>query len=131
MKTILIVEDNEGFRGFIADFLRWRSFHVIEAADGVQGWELAIENKPDLILSDIYMPRLNGYQLLERLQQDLDAAMIPVVLLATHATLEERDRALQLGAADLLSKPTLPARILGTISTCLRGNLQGHRNSQR
>lgn len=132
MKTILVVEDNEGFRWFICDFLRWRSFHVIEAADGLEGWQLAIDQKPDIILSDIHMPRLNGYELLKKLQQDLEAAMIPVILLATQATIEERNHALQLGAADLLSKPTLPARILGTISTCLRNSSrQGNRNSLR
>lgn len=122
MKMILVVEDNEGVRNFIADFLRWRNFNVIEARDGFEGWQLAIAQKPDLILSDIEIPQLNGYELLEKLQQDLDAARIPVILISGLATFEVRNQALQLGAADFLSKPTLPTEILKVISTHLKSS---------
>ncbi|QZZ20688.1 response regulator [Leptothermofonsia sichuanensis E412] len=120
MKKILIVEDNEGIRKFISDFLRWRSFNVIEAKDGLEGWQLAIAQNPDLILSDIDMPRLSGYELLEKLQQDFNLAMIPVILMSGTVTADARNHALQLGAADFLSKPALPDTILGTLSKYLR-----------
>ncbi|UIE37207.1 response regulator [Leptodesmis sichuanensis] len=122
MKTILVIDDNEGIRGFISEFLRWRSFDVIEAKDGLEGLQLAIAYKPDLILSDIEMPRLNGYDLLEKLQQDLDLAMIPVILISGLATTDARNHALQLGAADFLSKPALPDTILGTLSKCWKSS---------
>jgi CheY-like chemotaxis protein len=120
MQTILVIEDNEGFRQFLVDFLSWRSHNILEAKDGLEGWQLAIAQKPDLILSDTEMPRLNGYELLEKLQQDLDLAMIPVILISGMATADARSHTLQLGAADFLGNTTLPDKILGTISICLK-----------
>jgi CheY-like chemotaxis protein len=122
VKTILVIDDNEGIRRFISEFLRWRSFDVIEAKDGLEGWQLAIAQKPDLILSDIEMPRLNGYELLEKLQRDPDLAMIPVILMSGIATIDAHTHALELGAADFLSKPTLPDIILRALSKCLRNS---------
>ncbi|HBB34071.1 MAG TPA: response regulator [Cyanobacteria bacterium UBA8803] len=120
MKTILVVDDNEGMRESICEFLRWRRFNVIEAKDGQEGWQLAIEQKPDLILSDIEMPRMNGYELLEKLQQDLDAAMIPVILISGMATVDTRNHALQLGAADFLSKIVPPYELLQVVAAKLK-----------
>lgn len=95
---------------------------MLVAKDGLEGLQLAIAHKPDLILSDIEMPRPNGYELLGKLQQDLDLAMIPVILISGLATADARNHALQLGAADFLSKLALPDTILGTLSKCLRSN---------
>ncbi|MBW4622350.1 MAG: response regulator [Cyanosarcina radialis HA8281-LM2] len=122
MKKILVVEDNELVRKFLSEFLRWRSYKVIEAENGLEGWRLTLEEEPDLVISDIDMPGLNGYELLKKLQQELDESMIPVIFLSGGATADARDLALQLGAADFLSKPTLPDKLLEVISTCLRKN---------
>lgn len=119
MQTILVVDDDAETRRVISYILQWHSFNIIEAQDGLEGWQLAIQQKPDLILSDINMPRMNGYELLERLQQDMEAAMIPVIFLSGQADIDTRNYALQLGAADCLRKPFLPDEILGAISSRL------------
>ncbi|MBD2433970.1 MULTISPECIES: response regulator [Fischerella] len=77
MKTILVVEDDELLRKLFSAILLGEEYNVLVAKDGLEGLQLAIAHKPDLILSDIEMLRLNGYELLEKLQQDLDLAMIP------------------------------------------------------
>lgn len=117
MKTILVVDDDVEIRRLISYILQWQSFNVIEAEDGLEGWQLAIRQKPDLILSDIEMPHMNGYELLERLQQDMDAAMIPIIFISGQADVETRNYALQLGAADFLGKPFLPDEILEKVSS--------------
>jgi len=122
MKKILLIDDNEGLRQFISDFLRWRNFIVIEARDGLEGWQLAISQKPDLILSDIDMPRMDGYGLLEKLHQDMGMATTPIILLSGIVTDESRDNALRLGAADFLAKPFLPDEVLTIISNCLKSS---------
>ncbi len=119
MKTILVVDDDEGIRKFLSEFLQWLSYNVIEAEDGLEGLNLAITQKPDLILSDIEMPRLNGYELLEKLQ-DLNLERIPVIILSGNVTADARNYALQLGAVEFLSKPFLTDTILETLSKYLR-----------
>lgn len=121
-ETILVVEDDENLRKLFSAILLRENYNVLVAKDGLEGLQMAIAYKPDLILSDIEMPRLNGYALLEKLQQDLDLAMIPVILISGLVTANARNHALQLGAADFLSKPALPNTILGTLSKCLKSN---------
>lgn len=116
MKTVLVVEDDFTIRRLVVCILQWQSFNVLEAEDGLEGWQLALQQKPDLILSDIEMPHLNGYEMLEKLKQDMDGAMIPVIFLSGQADVETRDQALQLGAADFLRKPFLPDEIVEAVS---------------
>lgn len=122
METILVVDDNEGMRQLLSIFLQGVNYNVIEAKDGLEGWELAIEQKPDLILSDIDMPRLNGYELLEKLHLDPDSARIPVIILSGKVTANARQDALRLGAIAFLDKSHLLDQILDIVTHCLKGN---------
>jgi CheY-like chemotaxis protein len=84
--TILVVDDEDAVRKSIAVALkRKRGFEVLEAADGLVGLELAKMQKPDLIISDVIMDNLNGFMMLESLQEDPETAQIPVIMMTTPA----------------------------------------------
>lgn len=132
MKTILLVDDSAEIRNYLSILLQWKNYNVIEAQDGLEGWQLAIDRKPDLILSDIDMPRLNGYELLQKLNLDLNAGRIPVIILSGKMTANARQNALQLGAIEFLEKSLQPDRILDIIDNCLRNrNLPNDRNFKK
>jgi DNA-binding response OmpR family regulator len=102
--TILVVEDNAELRSFIRMHLESR-FRVVEAVDGVQGLELARRLLPDLVLSDVMMPGLDGYALCRALREDPETDFIPVILLTARAAAEDRLAGLREEADAYLTKP--------------------------
>jgi signal transduction histidine kinase/ligand-binding sensor domain-containing protein/CheY-like chemotaxis protein len=102
--TVLVVEDNADLRAFIRMHLRGR-FRVVEAADGLQGLELARRLLPDLVLSDVMMPGLDGYALCRALKADPDTDFIPVILLTARAAAQDRLAGLREAADAYLTKP--------------------------
>ncbi|CAN5761782.1 two-component regulator propeller domain-containing protein [soil metagenome] len=102
--TILVVEDNAELRSFIRMHLKDR-FRVVEAADGLQGLELARRVLPDLVLSDVMMPGLDGYALCRALREDPETDFIPVILLTARAASEDRLTGLREAADAYLTKP--------------------------
>jgi signal transduction histidine kinase/ligand-binding sensor domain-containing protein/DNA-binding response OmpR family regulator len=102
--TVLVVEDNPELRAFIRMHLEGR-FRVVEAADGLQGLELARRLLPDLVLSDVMMPGLDGYALCRALKEDAETDFIPVILLTARAATEDRLAGLRQEADAYLTKP--------------------------
>ncbi len=117
--VILVVEDNPELRDYLADHLRI-SYSVVGAADGVEGLEKAEEIRPDLIVSDVMMPRMDGLQLLESVKMNDDLAAIPVILLTARTSTDDKIRGLKALADDYVSKPfrinELKARIHNLIA---------------
>lgn len=116
MKTVLLIEDNTLVRLSISNFLTLKGFNVIEAKNGQLGLQLAKEQPPDLILSDINMPQLDGYGVLEALRKDLRTANLPFIFISAEICSLSCRRALQLRANDFLTKPLDNSELLEAIA---------------
>ena len=101
---VLIVEDNPDLRFYLRSMFE-PHYQIIEAPDGQHGLELAFQSVPDIVVTDLMMPRLDGFELCQRLKSDPRTSHIPVVLLTARATLADRLEGLELGADDYLQKP--------------------------
>jgi two-component system, cell cycle response regulator DivK len=119
MTRVLLVEDNEMNRDMLSRRLRRRGFEVLIAADGAQGLAMAAAEKPDLILMDMSLPVLDGWEATRRLKATPDTAGIPVIGLTAHAMATDRDKCLEAGCDDYDTKPVELERLLGKIERLL------------
>jgi DNA-binding response OmpR family regulator len=102
---ILVVEDDADTRLLLKILLAGAGYNVVVAADGEMGWKLLMETPPDLLLSDIMMPGLDGFALLQRVRADPRTRTVPVILLSAKSADNDVARGLALGADDYLIKP--------------------------
>jgi DNA-binding response OmpR family regulator len=124
--VVLVVEDNEDLRAQVVDYLSG-TYQVLSAENGRLGWEQALASVPDLIVSDVMMPELDGYELLERLKNDDRTSHIPVILLTARSAPESRMQGLKIGADDYLVKPFSLAELLLRIGNGLRTRQLGQK----
>jgi len=103
--VVLVVEDNTDMRGFIKTILTLENFMVVESDNGKQGIEIAKQVVPDIIISDIMMPEVSGYQLCRKLKQDVKTSHIPIILLSVKFENDEIIKGLECGADDYITKP--------------------------
>lgn len=116
---ILVVEDDAEIRAFIADILA-PSYRVLEAANGEEGVRRALEDRPDLVVSDVMMPVLSGLNLLVQLRSHAQTVDLPVILLTARQEVAAKVEALGAGANDYLGKPFSPRELLARVETQLR-----------
>jgi two-component system, cell cycle response regulator DivK len=114
-QTLLLVEDNEDNRIIYCTVLRHLGYEVIEAQDGVEAVELARTVSPDLILMDISIPRLDGWEATRILRGDPRTHAIPIIALTAHALADDRERASQVGFSAYLAKPIEPRMVVAEI----------------
>lgn len=119
MLTILLVEDNEPSRDALSRRLARRDFRVMTAVDGQQGVALAREHTPDLILMDLGLPIIDGWEATRELKRDAATQHIPIIVLSAHAMTEDREKALAAGADDFDSKPVRFEQLLEKIGHLL------------
>jgi CheY-like chemotaxis protein len=119
MTRVLVVEDNEMNRDMLSRRLRRRGFEVLIAVDGAQGLALAAAEKPDLILMDMSLPVLDGWEATRRLKATPDTAGIPVIGLTAHAMATDREKCLEAGCDDYDTKPVELPRLLDKIERLL------------
>ena len=105
MKRILIVEDNELNRDVLSRRLLRRGFQVLLASDGLDALTIAHDEAPDLILLDLGMPTVDGWECARRLKHDQATSSIPIIALTAHAMLGDRQKALDAGCDDFDTKP--------------------------
>ena len=120
MATILLVEDNEMNRDMLSRRLERRGYQVILAADGAEGIELAASRAPDLVLMDMSLPVLDGWEATRKLKAEAGTCQIPVIALTAHAMAGDRDRAFDAGCDDYDTKPIELPRLLGKIEALLQ-----------
>ena len=119
MPKILLVEDNEMNRDMLSRRLERKGYAVIMAADGAAGVAMATQTRPDLILMDMSLPVIDGWEATRRLKADAATAAIPIIALTAHAMSEDRDRALAAGCNDYDTKPVELPRLLAKIEALL------------
>jgi CheY-like chemotaxis protein len=112
MKTVLLVEDNEDNLVVYRTILEHVGYRVLEARDGEEGVLRAREDKPDLILMDISIPKIDGWEATQRLKSDPETREIPIIALTAHALEEDRQKATQAGCDGYLAKPVEPRRVV-------------------
>ncbi len=123
MAKILLVEDNEMNRDMLSRRLERRGYEVVIALDGESGVEMAQTHVPDLVVMDMSLPVLDGWEATRRLKVDPATKHIPIVALTAHAMSGDREKAIEAGCDDYDTKPVELARLLGKIEALLARTL--------
>ena len=119
MAKILLVEDNEMNRDMLSRRLQRRGHEVAIAVDGAEGLALARHDRPGLILMDMTLPVLDGWEATRQLKADPATSDIPIIALTAHAMSEDRQRALEAGCDDYDTKPIEVPRLIGKVDALL------------
>jgi DNA-binding response OmpR family regulator len=118
---ILVVEDNEDNRHLLSIYLTREGYDVLEARDGEEALAIALAESPDLVVSDVQMPRMDGYTLCRQLKENPQTELIPVILItAVHTSLEDTLEGLHQGANDFISRPFRRSELLARVRTQVR-----------
>jgi two-component system, cell cycle response regulator DivK len=120
MTKILLVEDNEMNRDMLSRRLSRNGFEIVMAVNGQEGLDLASSENPDLILLDMSLPVMDGWEAARRLKADASTAKIPVIALTAHAMVQDKEKALAAGCDDFDTKPVEMPRLLEKINLLLR-----------
>jgi two-component system cell cycle response regulator DivK len=114
-KTVLIIEDNDLNMKLFADLLRSEGYRVLESREGVPGFQLARQERPDLIVMDIELPAISGLEITRWLKDDAELARIPIVAVTAYATKGDEARVLEAGCEVYLAKPISVTHFIGTV----------------
>ena len=118
-KKILIVDDEPQIVQLLHSRLRANQYEVLAAYDPIQGFKLAIEKQPDLIILDIRMPAGGGGRLFENLKAHMKTSLIPVIFITAHPSKDIKDLTMAAGAAGFISKPIDPTELLQKVKLAL------------
>ncbi|MCL1492191.1 response regulator [Pseudanabaena galeata UHCC 0370] len=120
MSTVLVVEDSVTQREMIEDLLKGSGLTVKTAGDGVEALEQMQGNCPDIVVMDIVMPRMNGYELCRRIKTDPKTERVPVVMCSSKGEEFDRYWGMKQGADAYIAKPFQPQELVGTVKQLLR-----------
>ena len=112
---LLLVDDEPGMRNAVQAYLQDEGFEVLTAVDGLEGWEKAQKILPDLIITDVMMPRCNGYELLKKLREDERLGGTPVIFLTAKGMTVDRTQGYQAGVDDYIPKPFDPDELVARV----------------
>jgi DNA-binding response OmpR family regulator len=131
MTTVLVIDDEAPIRLLCRVNLEAEKMTVLEAPNGIAGLELAKSAHPDVILLDVMMPGLDGWQVAERLLEDDGTARIPIVFLTARAEFRDRARGLDIGGIDYVTKPFNPLELAPLVRSLLERLDKGERDEVR
>jgi DNA-binding response OmpR family regulator len=131
LAKVLVIDDEAPIRLLCRVNLEAENIEVVEAEDGEVGLELARSERPDVILLDVMMPGLDGWEVLQRLLDDETTREIPIVFLTARAELRDRARGLELGGVDYVTKPFNPIELAPLVTEILERVKRGERDAIR
>ena len=131
MTKVLVIDDEAPIRLLCRVNLEAEKMDVLEAANGEEGLELARTEKPDIVLLDVMMPGMDGWQVAERLFESKETSQIPLVFLTARAELRDRARGLELGGVDYITKPFNPVELASVVENLLERVRRGERDDLR
>lgn len=114
-RTILVVEDNEDNRRIVRDLLRANGYSVLEAITGEEGVEMAVKERPALVLMDIQLPVIDGYEATRRIKARLGPAAPPIIAVTSYALSGDDAKAYEAGCDGYVTKPFSPRQLLASI----------------
>jgi DNA-binding response OmpR family regulator len=120
MAHIAVIEDESDIAGLLAHCLAYEGFNVTTAGDGETGLDLVRLHRPDLVILDLLLPRMNGWEVFRSLRNHQATAMIPVVILTANARAEDRTALLEAGADDYIVKPCSVKEVIARMRAILR-----------
>jgi CheY-like chemotaxis protein len=120
MVNVLLVEDNEMNRDMLSRRLTKRGYNVAMAVDGQQGIDMAVSEKPDIILLDMSLPVVDGWEAAQKMKANPASQHVPLIALTAHAMASDRERALSAGCDDFDTKPVELPRLLGKMEALLK-----------
>lgn len=124
-KTILIIDDEGFVRGLVRVKLKFMGMETIEGSNGMEGLEKAISHKPDLIILDIMMPKMDGFEVCQRLKENPETRHIPVIMMTARGERSAKERGEELGIVDYLTKPFSPQHLAERIFEILGEKEEG------
>jgi CheY-like chemotaxis protein len=125
-QKILLIDDSPVFAKVLGTALTNEGYEILVAGDGIEGLKLALSHHPDLILCDLFLPRMDGYNFMLAMKEHHEIAGIPVILVTSKASMEEEDQALKAGFIDFIGKPVMPARVIARVQRALATNENKH-----
>jgi DNA-binding response OmpR family regulator len=131
MAKVLVIDDEAPIRLLCRVNLEAEKMAVLEAEEGASGLELARTERPDVILLDVMMPGMDGWEVLQRLLDDEETSEIPIVFLTARAELRDRARGLDLGGVDYVTKPFNPIELAPLVRSVLERVARGEREALR
>ncbi len=120
MVKVLLIEDNEMNRDMLSRRLTKRGYEVVMAIDGQQGIDMSVSEKPDLILLDMSLPVVDGWEAAQQIKANEISKPVPLIALTAHAMAADKERALSAGCDDFDTKPVELPRLLGKMETLLK-----------
>jgi len=119
-QKVLLVDDNSANVDLLEAYLEPAGYEILKAYDGQEGLDLAYEKNPDLILLDVMMPGLDGYEVCKRLKEDEKTRFMPIVMITALSDLDDKIKGLDVGADDFLSKPIVRPELMARVRSLLR-----------
>jgi len=126
-RVVIVVDDSISVRKFVGRMLEKAGYRVLLASDGLEATELLAQSGAHLIITDLEMPRMNGYELMAHLRQNPDTRRIPTMVVTSRAGAKHRDRAMKEGAVTFLTKPVQEEQLLAAVASILGVEKAGHR----
>ncbi len=126
MKKILVIEDDANIRESLVELLEMRSYEVASAENGEEGLKLALQSRPDLILCDVMMPGMNGYEVIEKVRGSDTLTTVPFIFLSAKAMEQDILQGKKLGANSYLTKPFRAAELFSVVDDLLNNRRGGN-----